>query len=295
MSNAYLNQVLYGHSKDQVDAKYIYDLLPLMLTDNKVLETSSVVIVQRNQIETETETEEKKEIKEPSETIQPAFQRRKLKQNSLFWAIYEMECPDYAFQTRANAEIEQRLKVATELKNNPKRLKDTNAKLTIEQTQALLGSMLVAKEDKLDFCIAYALYYNKTIVVAYEKTYRVFSPTVEIDLTDPENVIVLYASKPDKTVIYESEKNLSSSILQRLVETKVAGPLKTVSNYKNPELYDIASKLHINILSNTTTNSKQKARKKAEIYDDIRVAIHIDMNFITEHAWNLEDGNCASK
>lgn len=286
MSNAYLNRILYGHSKDQVDSKYICGLLPLMLTDDKV----NAGIVQEHQ-RPEMAIEEKQAecvpeiIKEEKKEVS-AFQRRKLAQNSLFWAIYEMECPDHEFQTRANAEIEQRLKVATELKKTPKRLKDTNSKLTIEQTQTLLGSMLVAKEDKLEFCIAYAVYYNKTIVVAYEKTYRVFSPTVEIDLTDPENVILLYASKPDKRIVYESEKNLSASILQSLTETKVAGPLKSVSNYKNPELYDIASKFGISAYPNETGTGKQKARKKADIYDDIRVAIHVDMNFISEQAWN---------
>ena len=270
MSNAYLNQVLYGHSKDNVTAKYICDLLPLMLTDDKILATQSSFQPLPPPLETDVVVQITKDTESPA----PAFQRRKMVQNSLFWAIYEIECPDHAFQTRANAEIEQRLKVATELKKTPKRLKDTNSKLTMEQTQTLLGSMLVAKEDKLEFCIAYAVYYNKTIIVAYEKTYRVFSPTVEINMTDPENTILLYASKPDKFVVYDPEKNLSASLLQNLVETKVAGPLKPVSNYKNQELYDIASKFKINILSDGT--GKQKTRKKGDIYDDIRVAIHID-------------------
>lgn len=292
MSNAYLNQVLFGHSKDQVDANYICDLLPLMLTDDKLsipqnicIETPAVVC----QIE-DAKKEEKKEENIPEKRSEPvpAFQRRKLVQNSLFWAIYDIECPDNLFQTRANAEIEQRLKVATELKKTPKRLKDTNSKLTIEQTQSLLGSMLVAKEDALEFCTAYAVYYNKSIVVAYEKTYRIFSPTVDIDISDPENVILLYASKPDKMVVYESEKNLSTSILQRIVETKIAGPLKAMSNYKNPELYDIASKLHIEVVSNAT--QKSKARKKEDIYNDIRVAIHIDMNFVSERLYGVNEG-----
>ena len=284
MTNAYLNKTLFGHSKCQVDETYIRNLLPHMLTIDRV--NAMQHFETKSQIQEPLEVEVEKHIR--PEPVVAAFQRRKLVHNSLFWAIYDVECPDNVFQTRANAEIEQRLKVATELKKTPKRLKDTNSKLTIEQTQALLGSMLVTKEDKLEFCTAYAVYYKKSIVVVYEKTYRVFSPTVDIDISDPENVILLYASKPDKMIVYESEKNLSLSILQRIIETKIIGPLKSMSNYKNPELYELASKFHIDIFSSTksATNKKNKTKKKEDIYNEIRVAMHIDMNFTLEHAYN---------
>ena len=35
MSNAYINQVLFGVSKEQVNAEYVDDLLPFMLTETK--------------------------------------------------------------------------------------------------------------------------------------------------------------------------------------------------------------------------------------------------------------------
>jgi len=294
MSNAYLNQVLFGYSKDQVNAEYICSLLPQMLTDTRVRMCSSA-----NELVDKEEPADKELANHPTPHLQEpdsnniavsAFQRRKRVQNSLFWAIYDIENPTNEFKTRANLEIEHRIKVVSELKKTPKRLKETNSKLTIDQTQALLGSMLVAKEDKLDFCIAYAVYYNKSIMVVYDKTYRVFSPTVETDITDPENVILLYCQKPDKMVVYESEKNLSSSLLNSILETKVMGPLKAMSNYKTPELAEIASKFHIEIHSSEPSNggkpAKMKARKKEDIYNDIRVAMHIDMNFIPEQAWD---------
>jgi hypothetical protein len=296
MSNAYLNQVLFGYSKDQVNAEYICSLLPQMLTDTRVRMCSSA-----NELVDKEEPANKELVNHPTPHLQEldsnniavsAFQRRKRVQNSLFWAIYDIENPTNEFKTRANLEIEHRIKVVSELKKTPKRLKETNSKLTIDQTQALLGSMLVAKEDKLDFCIAYAVYYNKSILVVYDKTYRVFSPTVETDITDPENVILLYCQKPDKMVVYESEKNLSSSLLNSILETKVMGPLKAMSNYKTPELAEIASKFHIEIHSSEPSNggkpAKMKARKKEDIYNDIRVAMHIDMNFIPEQAWNSQ-------
>jgi hypothetical protein len=200
----------------------------------------------------------------------------------LFWSIYEIENPKEAFLgTRANAEVEHRLKVVASLKQTPKRLKETNSKLTIEKTQALIGSMLVAKEDQLDFCIAYAVYYCKPIVVVYPKTYRVFSPTVDVDLAD-EDVILLYASKPDysKSVFYESEKNATPELLAKIVETRIRTPLNSQSTYKAQELDDIAAKL--NVATTAVVAGKEKRRKKDEIYNDILVSTHNDTNFLRQ-------------
>jgi hypothetical protein len=48
-----------------------------------------------------------------------------------------------------------------------------------------------------------------------------------------------------------------------------------MSNYKNPELDEIASKLKIDI-KHKDESGKEKRRKKEDIYNDIRVAIHFD-------------------
>jgi hypothetical protein len=194
----------------------------------------------------------------------------------LFWSIYELENPSEAFlRTRANIEIETRIKIIDELKKNPKCLKYSNSKLTLEQTQGLYGSMLTAKEDRIDFCIAYAVYYKKPIIVVYQKSYRVFSPTVEIDLSE-EN-IVLYASKPEgaRSISYIPEKNLTNEIIANIVNTKIEGPLKAMSTYKTAELDEIASKLQIP--TKQTESGKEKRRKKEDIYNDIKLTIHNDM------------------
>ena len=59
MSNAYTNQILFGHSKTKVDAEYIKDLLPFMLTNDLMVEyknTSNLCVSEkkdRENIETE--------------------------------------------------------------------------------------------------------------------------------------------------------------------------------------------------------------------------------------------------
>jgi hypothetical protein len=284
MSNAYINQILFGNSKDLVDEAYIRGLEEFMMTDERARElisnTKSEVIQlpQQNPVITSLPTQPQVFLQEKKTRYQPV-------KNSLFWSIYEIENPEEAFLgTRANAEVENRLKVVAELKKTPKRLKETNSKLTIEQMQALLGSMLVAKEDKLEFCIAYAAYYNKPIVVVYEKTYRVFSPLVDADLAE-EDVIVLYASKHDfsNQVIYRAEKTATKELISKVTKTRVLGPLRSMSSYKNPELDELAGffQIPVTFLENRgITGTKEKRRKKEEVYNDIKLAIHNDMNFI---------------
>lgn len=283
MSNAYINQVLFGNSKQTVDAEYTKGLLPLMLTTDYALSVSLSTVPLS--VPLSVPLPEAPTISQEKEIVhQPVFPKPRnqnhLNKNSLFWSIYEIENPEEAFLgTKANAEINHRIKVIDALKKTPKILKETNSKLTIEQTQALFGKMLTAKEDNLDFCIAYAAYYKKPIVVVYEKTYRVFSPTVEINISEEEDPIVLYASKSDslKNITYASEKNLTPDILQNIIKTRILGPLRSMSSYKNPELDELAALFQIPVQE--PSGSKSKRRPKQDIYNEIKVAIHNDMTF----------------
>ena len=307
MSNTYVNKVIFGNSKEQVDEEYIQSLMPLMLTDERMKRFQSNVEGNYSHLQPQTQHQSEPQSEPQSSGLEPAANIEKKEivldrldkrsrfhsnRNSLFWSIYEIEHPEESFLgTRANAEIDHRLKVVNSLKSAPKRLKETNSKLTIEQSQSLLGSMLTTKEDKLDFCIAYSVFYNKPIMVVYEKTYCVFSPMVDIDLED-ENVILLYASKPDtsKQVIYAAEKSSSSKeLIANILRTKVMSPLKSMSSYKTQELDDIATILRIptkQVEVDAKNRQKEKRRKKEDIYNDIKVEMHKDMNFISENKWN---------
>jgi hypothetical protein len=293
MSNAYTNQILFGYSKSQVNKEYIDGLLSYMLTHEKITSyipestdvpipvpvTVPIVVEVKAEAVAEEDEAESKVVNTDKGMVVP---RRGHSYNSIFWSIYGYENPkEVFFGTRANEEIEQRMKVVELLKKIPKRLKDTNSKLTIEQTNALFGAMMVSKDEKIDFCIAYAVYYNKPIMVVYNKTYCIYSPTVEIDLS--EDVIILYASESlstkngKRSFIYHSENTPTRQIIDEIVHTKVIGPLKAMSNYKSQELDEIAFKLEIDI-KQTDDKGKEKRRKKEDIYNDIRVAIHFDQH-----------------
>jgi hypothetical protein len=209
----------------------------------------------------------------PTPAVRPA--RKTLPGNTLFWAIFSSENPKETFlrPSAANVEIETRIQVVNSLRNTPKRLKDTNSKLSMEATQGLLGAMLIAREDKIDFCVVYSVFYKKHILIVYPNTCRIFSPSTTTDIEDDDHVIILYAEKPDGKIVYSAEPNPTKEMADSILQTKPT-LLKAQSNYKTPELESIAA--HFGIATKT---AEGKRRKKEDVYNDVRLVIHNDMNF----------------
>jgi hypothetical protein len=223
------------------------------------------------------------EQKTPVVALEPRLNKqRNPHRDSLFWAIYEIEHPKEAFlrPSAKNVEIETRVQIIDQLKKTPKRLKETSAKLTLEQTQGLFGAMLTAKEDRLDFCVAYSVYYNKHILLVYPKTYRLFSPTLDLNVEDDDHVIILHVTKDGKHVTYSAYHSPSKIAAEEIMRTRVT-LLKAQSTYKTPELESIAERLGVPI----RRVEDGKRRKKEDVYNDIRVVIHNDMEFVTADSW----------
>jgi hypothetical protein len=288
MSNAYLNTILFGHSSASVNAAYMEALIPYMYTAEWVKAQVPQVQPQVPSVQGPNPSvqEAKPSVQAPNPPVEhkePAVEQREFRtitrepralKNTLFWAIYEQECPGEAFLNpySINVEIETRVRVVDTLKKTPKRLKDTNSKLTQEATQALFGAMLTAKEDKLEFCVAYSVFFNKHILIVYPNTYRIFSPDISTEIEDDDHVIILHASKNGKTAAYKSEPNGSKQMADEIMRTHTA-PLKPQSHYKTPELEAIAEKWFI-----PTRTIGNKRRKKEDVYNDIRLEIHNDQN-----------------
>jgi hypothetical protein len=230
------------------------------------------------------------EVARPAET--KANPRNRISGKTLFWAIYSAENPKEAFlrPSAKNVEIETRMQIVDRLKMTPKRLKETSAKLTMEQTQALFGAMLTAREDRLDFCVAYSVYYNKHILIVYEKTYRLFSPTFDTTIEDDDHVIILRAipaaaasrNGAGKTnYVFDPEDANPKATAESILRTHLP-PLRAQSNYKTPELESMAAKMGIP----TKSETDGKRRKKEDMYNDLRVVIHNDMEFVQGQSWN---------
>lgn len=317
MSNAYVNQLLFGHTNRSITKEYVDGLLPNMLTVEWMAKHNATVI---SQVKTQSSLEEEEEARTIPEYTSFGLQKQPVKNSSaahnvkdsisqaistmkpdkhrtntrgiagttLFWAIYSAEHPKEAFlrPSAQNVEIETRMRIVDELKKTPKRLKETSAKLTIEQTQGLFGAMLTAREDRLDFCVAYSVYYNKHILVVYPKTYRLFSPTSDSTIEDDDHVIILSAScRSGKTTYsFNPENGKCKSTADEIMRTHLP-PLRAQSHYKTAELESMAVKIGISTTTSTVL-CEGKRRKKEEIYNDIRVAIHNDMEFVQGQSWN---------
>jgi hypothetical protein len=211
----------------------------------------------------------------PSEdvVVSPPVKKVEIKRvgvrNTLFWSVFlaVYEDGEYmeAVRRSGNREVEEKVRIVDSLKKSPKILKETNSKLTLEQTQALYGSLLTSREDRIEFCAAYAAFYKKTIWLLYPKTYRVYSPTVDVSL-DADAIVIRVEPGPKHTFIYtlDQEPDIKALIRER------TGLLQAQSKYKTDELAAIAEKLGVTVAPKA---------KKQEVYDAIRVAIHKDLHF----------------
>ena len=259
-SSPFLNRLLFGHGKSDVSPEYIETLKPFMYTKDHA------------KIEPEIHAKIEPEIHKKMEVVKTRFTPRE--QHTLFWsifvAVYEM--PEYLEASRksGNREIAEKLRIVDSLKPFPKKLKETNSKLTLEQTQALYGTMITSKEDRLDFCVAYAASYRRTIWILYPKTYRVYSPNGEIDYADP---IIIWANPgPKHSVVYSLDQSEHVDI-RELVSSRET-ELKAQTHYKLDQLHDLANKMGV---------EDEKGWKKVDWYNAVKVAIYRDMNFCKEN------------
>lgn len=289
MTNVYTNKILFGHSNNQITSEYLEKMEPYMLTEQWLStnasvqlppltkgssEPSSVGSSEPLPVAPQPKIERIRDLPKPDLRQVSAPRHREQPGNTLFWAIHSFVHPKEAFlrPSAANVEIETRVQIVNSMRNTPKRLKATNSKMTIEATQGLLGSMLTAREDRIEFCVAYSVYYGKHIIIVYPNSCRVFSPTVETEIEDDDHVIILHAKKTQK-VVYSAEPNPTKEMAENILRTKPT-ILKAQSNYKMPDLESIAAKFGI-----PTKTPESKRRKKEDVYNDVRLALHNDMNF----------------
>ena len=109
--------------------------------------------------------------------------------------------------------------------------------------------------------------------MVYPTTYQLYSPSTTTEIEDDDHVIILYASKKQK-IVYSAEPNPTKQMADKIIQSKLT-VLKAQSNYKTPELESVAMKLNI-----ATKTAEGKRRKKEDVYNEIRLAIHNDMHFL---------------
>ena len=185
------------------------------------------------------------------------------KENSLFWCIYsacygvdEFHMIGSRYQNR---ELDEKQKIIQFIKQNPKKLKESNHKVTNIMIQELLSALMIQKMASLQDCIAYSIFYNKRIYVVKNAMYFIYRST-ETETYSCENTIVIYC-KNDKE--YGLDLEVNEEKIDHIVNAKIRifnaeKPLKSLSEYKIPDLEKMALILGIPTYG-----------KKKELYDSI--------------------------
>jgi hypothetical protein len=189
-------------------------------------------------------------------------------EHSLFWSLF-IAVYGYGVYAREqnnkpwNTRIDERVRIMESLKATPRRLKDCNHKLTLDQIQALFCSLMTSPHDSVDQLIVYSIYYSRPIVVLYDcvKAKHVFLPSLASVLDedgDDETAIYLLAFSPNNNRMQFAYLLDRESIQSRrnyfLLENIKDGGLRAISSYKVAELQSIVDQIELDI----TTTSKKK-------------------------------------
>jgi hypothetical protein len=87
------------------------------------------------------------------------------KENALFWCIYIAnygESEFYRIGNRyQNRELDEKQKIIQYIKNNPKKIKESNHKVTNIMVQELMSSLMIQKVASLHDCIVYSIFCHK--------------------------------------------------------------------------------------------------------------------------------------
>jgi hypothetical protein len=277
-----LNQLLYNNNKHAVSEETLVALEGFIMTATKREEWISTITARRNFCAGAPKAPTHSPVIIPTAEVEPPTTLTILstptlkstdyftpkQENTLFWCLFigVYGYTDYLKIEHKynNAEIEEKQALVEALGKTPRRLKETNHRITNQSIQELLSGVMVAKHDTLFSIIAYSVYYGRQVIVIFENnTYVRFRPEMETE----SNIVFLHCRVGPRRNIYSVELEPSK---ERMVEISEKGvelesylkPLKGISSYKMPELEEIAKKIGVE----WAPNAKQK---KVELYGKI--------------------------
>lgn len=296
------NHLLYGgKSWKSITPETIHSHLePFMWTKTRATEENPIHMVEpKAEAEAEPKPEPKTDVIEPSSfivptnTIEPnvnptanassnAVESKpahilRSQEHSLFWSLF-IAVYGYGVYAREqnnkpwNTRIDERVRIVESLKATPRRLKDCNHKLTLDQIQALFSTLMTSPHDSVDQLIVYSIYYSRPIVVMYDSIHakHVFLPSLASVLDEDEvsdEAIYLLASSPNNRMQYALLLDRECIQARRnyfLLENIKDGGLRALSSYKVGDLQSIADQIDLDI--QTTTK-----KKKEDLYHAIKM------------------------
>jgi hypothetical protein len=198
--------------------------------------------------------------------------------NTLFWSIFIGQY-GYAEYLRIgtkylNREMDEKHAIVKALSATPKKMKQSNYKITNVAIQEIMAEMSILQHDRFMNVVAYAAFYEKTIVLVFDHSYMVFRPTDGNEDPrgfDPATTIVVeqQAENARRKRMYGVVLDVTPEYLARMVDTKIrlehyTKPMKGVSSYTTAELEERMSK--IPSLEIERENHPKKW-KKSELYE----------------------------
>lgn len=173
--------------------------------------------------------------------------------DTLFWCIY---IHVYGYQDYiqighkyGNCELNEKHKIIEFMKQNPKKIKDSNFKVTKSLCEEIISEFMVMNnQTTLLGLIALSIYYNVSLFIVNKQKnlYLKYSPHDYNGLP----IVIYKQGKSHKK--YTTEMETTDALVKHIEETMLCletidKPLKSISNYKSNDLLSIASKLKIDL------------------------------------------------
>ena len=271
-----LNQIFYDNNKFDIP-DYIINLEPFfydchIITKSVVHSRHEPVVPSRHEpvVPPQTPMVSTNSYKQSSSNSSHIFEPKQT--DSIFWCIFAFiyGYDEYLMvgSKYGNRELEEKQKMITQFKTNPKLLKTTNHKITNGNIQEIYSEfMAIQNETSLMGVIAISVFYNIRILLVdtLKKTYLDFHTSNTFDF---DKTCVLYKNNGIRgKTKYTLNMSMTDEMLQTIQNTMLClegyqRSLKSISNYKMCELEDICNLLGIIIDSG-------KRLKKDELYNRI--------------------------
>ena len=285
-----LYQIFYQYNKFDTPTKlttlesYFYDVhkIPFIQVEPiQKLEEVKEVVKEVNEVVKE-EKEEVKEVKEVVKEVKEVKLHDKQietkdknifepkQKDTIFWCVfmYIYGYGEYSMvgSKYGNRELEEKQKMISFFKENPKALKTTNHKITNGNIQEIHSEYLsVQNETTLLGVIGLAVFYNLRILLVdtSKKTY------FDYHTNDTTKTCVLFKNTGIRgQKKYTFDLSMRDEKIQTILQTMLClehytKPLRAISTYSLSELEEIGKKLG---LCNETS---QKKSKKQELYNQI--------------------------
>lgn len=174
--------------------------------------------------------------------------------NTLFWSIF---IGQYGYDEYLrigtkylNREMDEKQRIVASLASQPKKMKLSNYKITNVAIQEILAEMSILQHDTFMTLVAYASFYEKTILLVFDHSYLLFGRNGEdVDL-DPSHTIVVVQQpecgrrKRIYGVLYPTTREQIDDVLQSKIRLDhYAKPMKGMSAYKLADLESIVHKI----------------------------------------------------